>query len=1038
MRKTCGVIPLFSMGVGENRRPLFRRNQKKLNVHSLLKKSIMPNRLLSIFFFVVLSFSFLNSLRAGDLEAGFTDPPDSAKPGVYWYFMDGNMNAEAMSKDLESMKTAGIAHVLFLEVNVGVPRGTVDFLSEPWQQLFKHAVRECERLDIAMTLGVGPGWTGSGGPWVKPEQSMQHLVSSSVSVTGTKDAKEQTIALPVPAPKPPFFGEGNLSPEVRQMWSEFYEDVVVLAFPTPENGAKIDDIDNKALYYRAPYSSQPGVKQFFPTSETYPTPDGAAISGKSVIDVTKFRQADGSLKWNVPEGNWTVMRFGVRNNGAITRPAPYPGLGLECDKFDTTALHEHLNHFTEQLFKTLGNPTHAGKGGLKMLHMDSWEMGAQNWTAKFRDEFIKRRKYDPQPFYPVYSGQIIDSLEVSERFLWDLRLTAQELVLENHAGAIKEYGKKYGFGLSIEPYDMNPTADLELASVADVPMCEFWSQGFGFNTSFAPIEGTSAAHLIGQAVVPAEAFTAHQEGWRQYPGSMKNQTDWAFAIGVNRLVYHTFQHQSLGDEFKPGVTMGPYGVSWNRGQTWWDMADAYHTYVARCQFMLQQGRTVADVLYLTPEGAPHVFRPPNSALAGDDFLPDRKGYNFDGCPPSLLYGATVENGEIVFPSGARYKILVLPNSKTMTPQMLTKIKSLVQGGATLVGLPPVKSPSLVDYPQCDRDVKSLAEELWGTSEIPKTLTQRDFGNGIFWWCQSMADDAENLYPSYDLTAKILKTRNVVEDFSCDAPVRYMHRTSDDAEIYFLANRSEKFLETSCNFRCTKNFAERWNPVTGKKDSLFYDRQDGVTKLRLRFEPYESCFIVFRKGDTKMKTSKDFVAPQTLATLDGPWSVTFDPKWGGPGKINFETLTDWSKHDHEGVKYYSGTALYEKTFDFPGAIPNGKRLFLDLGQVNVMARISLNGKELGTVWTAPWSVDITEHVKAKNNELKIEVVNLWANRLIGDEHLPDDGPQHGQWPQWLLNGEKRPSQRYTLTTFKHFTKDSPLLPSGLLGPVTIRE
>jgi len=259
-----------------------------------------------------------------------------------------------------------------------------------------------------------------------------------------------------------------------------------------------------------------------------------------------------------------------------------------------------------------------------MLHMDSWEMGAQNWSPQFREEFKKRRGYDPLLYYPVYSGLVVESLEKSERFLWDLRQTGQELIIENHAMHLKKYGQKYNLGFSIEPYDMNPTADMELGALADVPMCEFWSKGYGYNSSFSCIQAASIAHVNGNKVVAAEAFTADHDAWKQYPGSMKNQGDWAFAAGINRFVYHTFQHQFLDDNLKPGMTMGPYGVHWDRSQTWWPMADEYHRYISRCSYILRQGKTISDILYLTPEGAPHVFRAPASALAGDEFLPDRK------------------------------------------------------------------------------------------------------------------------------------------------------------------------------------------------------------------------------------------------------------------------------------------------------------------------------------------------------------------------------------------------------------------------------
>ena len=356
------------------------------------------------------------------------------------------------------------------------------------------------------------------------------------------------------------------------------------------------------------------------------------------FDLTDKLRPDGTLAWQVPAGNWTVMRFVSRNNGAVTRPAPMPGLGFESDKFDTTALNAHIDRYVGKLLRYVGPRKPGSSGGLVRLHMDSWEMGAQNWTAHFRQEFIRQRHYDPLPYYPVFTGVEIGSRAISERFLWDVRQTAQELVLSNHANHLKRYAHRQGLALSIEPYDMNPTADLELGSVADVPMAEFWSKGYGYATAFSCYEAISIAHVNGQAQVPAEAFTAeHSEAWKQYPGTMKNQTDWALAAGINQFFFHTFQHQSLNDSLKPGMTMGPYGVHWDRNQTWWPMVSAYHRYLSRCQFMLQQGRPVADILYLTPEGAPHVFRAPASALTGDAFIPDRRGYTFDG----LRTGAVV-------------------------------------------------------------------------------------------------------------------------------------------------------------------------------------------------------------------------------------------------------------------------------------------------------------------------------------------------------------------------------------------------------------
>ena len=975
------------------------------------------------------------------LKEAFLNPPDSARPGVYWYFMDGNLSKDGMTKDLESMKKAGIRNVIFLEVNVGIPRGPVDFLSNQWQELFKHAVSECERLGIRMTLGIGPGWAGSGGPWVSPDQSMQHLVSSSIQVSGNEKLK---IKLPLPQPKKPYFGEGSFTPELKKQWNDFYEDVAVLAFPTPAINSKIEDIDEKALYYRAPYSSKPGVKPFLPSLIHYPhLPDDATISKSRILDLTDKLLPDGTLNWAVPEGNWTIMRFGRRNNGAVTRPAPVQGLGLESDKFDTVALNAHLDKYVGSILRNIGTVDTANFGGLKMLHMDSWEMGSQNWTPKFRQEFIKRRGYDPLPFYPVYAGNIVESWEVSERFLWDLRQTSQELVLAYHAGQVKKYAHRYGLGLSIEPYDMNPTADLELGSVANIPMCEFWSKGYGFNSSFSCIEATSIAHINGIPVVQAEAFTADgSEAWKQYPGSMKNQGDWAFAAGINRFFYHTFEHKPLADSLRPGMTMGPYGVHWDRKQTWWPMVSDYHTYISRCQYILQQGKSVADILYLTPEGAPQVFLPPSSAIAGDSILPDRRGYNFDGCAPGQLYSATVKDHQIIFPGGATYRLMVLPAVETMTPALLRKIKELIKDGAVVMGNPPRKSPGLSGFPGCDQQVHSMAEDMWGSMDVPLAESDHIYGKGKIIWGENLTNqNIGTLYPNYDLTADLLNEMGVKKDFESSASLRYTHRTSKDWDIYFVSNPGDHPIKANCIFRVNTGDPELWNPLTGKTRKLpEFSINDVRTTVPLQFDAYQSFFIVFAKGSTgETVQGNNFPEIEKIITLDGPWTVTFDPKWGGPEKVKFDTLIDWTCRQEKGIKYYSGIAVYRKSFDFPAAgdTSNSKRLYLDLGKVKNMARILINGHDLGVVWTAPWKVDITGIVKQKNNQLEISVANLWPNRLIGDDQLPYDGIKDGQFPEWLLKGEKRTSGRYTFTTYDPYNKNSPLLESGLMGPVIIQ-
>jgi hypothetical protein len=948
--------------------------------------------------------------------------------------MDGNLSREGITADFEAMKAAGIGGVILMEVNAGIPRGPVEFMSEEWCALFKHAVEEAERLGLQITLNAGPGWTGSGGPWVKVEQSMQHLVASEVEVAGP--ARFDAV-LPRPEPRPIYFGEAGLPAEMAQTRKDFYADEAVLAFPHTD-GPRLENVDEKALYLREPYTSKPGVKPFLPAPALYPAfPTTGDIPKSNIIDLTDRLQSDGRLTWEVPEGTWTILRFGRRTTGANTRPAPQPGLGFESDKFDRAALDAHFDAFIGKLLRTIGPRPADRTTGWTMLHMDSWEMGSQNWTKGFAQEFRRRRGYDPLPYLPVMTGRVVESVEISERFLWDLRLTAQELVLENHVGYLKELGRRNGFGLSIEPYDMNPTADLSLGGIADVPMCEFWSHGFGFDSAFTCFEAASVAHTLGRPIVAAEAFTAgSKEAWQLFPGAMKNQGDWAFCTGVNRLVIHRYAHQPWLDR-RPGMTMGPYGVHWDRTETWWPMVSAYHQYLARCQFLLRQGAPVADIYYLVPEGAPHVFRPPPSALEGN--LPERRGYTFDGCAPeTLLSKACVENHRIVFPGGGSCHILILPSFDTMTPALLTQIGKLIESGAVVVGSPPLKSPSLSGYPGCDKEVQSVSSRLWGYTSPPSKVTEHEIGKGRIVWGGDLAAPATgegdpskpgqpigSLYPSYQATANLLAKMGLPPDFEANGPIRYIHRKTEEAEIYFIANRDPKIVDATCTFRVAGQLPELWDPLTGATRALTqYGVHDGLTLAPLHFEAHQSFFVVFHKAAVKrVATSSDvpnFPGIKPTGVIDGPWDVSFEASMGGPQSIRFETLEDWSKRPETGVKHYSGIATYSKTFDLPEAVHTGANaIFLDLGEVHNMARVSLNGHDLGIVWCAPWRVNVTSFLMAKENRLEIAVANLWPNRLIGDKALP-------------------PDQQISWTTWNPYEAGSPLLASGLLGPVRLME
>ena len=1031
--------------------------------------------------FLLLLVSLQTPAQTPQLKELFRAPSGDLRPWVYWVWMDGNLTREGITADLEAMRQAGIGGVIIMEVNVGIPRGDEEFMSPPWKALFKHAVAEAERLGIEISLITGPGWTGSGGPWVRPERSMQHIVGSPTRVHGPSRFDD---TLSRPARRPAFFGDGLLPPPLEQQKNVYYRDVSVLAYPTPPRPDTIEAIDEKALYVRAPYSSMTSVPSLIPSPAEYPPAGpGGAIDPRAVRDITGSYGPGGHLRWDVPPGDWTILRLGATSTGANTRPAPVPGLGLECDKFDTTALNVHFGAFFGELIREIGPRDRSLGGGWKNLHIDSWEMGAQNWTGAFREEFRARRGYDLTPYLPVLTGTVVGSREISERFLWDFRQTAQELVLKNHAGHLKELGRRHGFGLSIEPYDMNPSSDMSLGSIADVPMGEFWL--YGFNTSYSVIEATSIAHTMGRPIVAAEAFTSGDlERWDAHPGSMKVLGDWAFASGVNRIVFHRYQHQPW-TALRPGMTMGPYGVHWERTQTWWGMAGGYHEYLSRCQLMLRQGLPVADVCYLVAEGAPHVFQPPRSALRGNP--PDRRPYNFDGCAPDVFIArAAVKDGEIVFPDGMRYRVIVLPERETMTPALLSKLKEIVAAGGTVIGPPPRKSPGLSGYPRCDSTVTGLARELWGTCD-GISVTENRYGKGRVIWVRSeeetgrRADTAARLlrfdasytamhagvareraesdgpgepereqYGDFGVAEKTLRGMGVEPDFQSDATLRYAHRALGKTEIYFVANPSDSAIESRCVFRVAGRAPECWDPLTGATRPLpEYSVAGGGTSVVLRFEPRQSLFIVFSESPTgKPGSGVNFPALSLLQPVEGPWEVTFGPEWAGPGRVEFSRLIDWTAHPSDSIRYFSGVATYRTsvTLNPEGAArltgTRKGRLWLDLGALHDMARVSVNGQDLGIVWTPPLRVDVTDALRAGANLLEIEVANRWRNRLVGDERLGPEAEYAGggnllRWPDWISGAGRRPATgRTTFATWRHFSADSPLLPSGILGPVRI--
>ena len=787
-------------------------------------------------------------------------------------------------------------------------------------------------------------------------------------------------------------------------------------------------IDN--IQVKAAFTSSRFLTMLPPAPAEWPVASAEAVIVRdSIVDLTGKMDATGKLTYDFPAGNWTVLRFGHTTTGKDNHPSPESGRGLECDKFSKKAANVMFNGVIGRLARENKALTGQDKA-LVSTHIDSWEVGSQNWTPLMREEFRKRRGYDLWKFLPAFTGRVVDSVEVTERFLWDLRQTVSDLIVENYAGEFRRLANQHGMRLSIEAYDRVPADEMTYAGQADEPVAEFWSWT-GFYYAQSVTEMASAVRTYGKKILAAEAFTADPvEKWRTHPGNMKNLGDWALCEGVNRFNMSFFTAQPWTN-VAPGMSMGGWGLHYERTQTWWEQSKAWHEYLARCQYLLQQGLFVADVVYLQPEGAPRTFIAP----AGAEIAPHiRGGYNFDGCTTEVvLERMSVKNGRIVLPDGMSYTVLVVPEVETMTPKLLRKISQLADQGATVIAgrKPPQKSPSLADMGKGDAKVKKLADKLWSSGKVITGKT----------------------------AAEVLAARGVKPDFSATPILRYTHRTLDDVEVYFVANPEAKEVTATAEFRIIGKQPEFWWPESGRTEPVNeFEIKDGVTQIPLRLEPNGSVFVVFKErsqnsGARIQNMRKNFPEFKPVQEITGPWEVTFDPKWGGPANITFERLEDWSKRPEEGIKYYSGTAIYRKTFQFEkGEHPtsgnqepttnNQQRLFLDLGKVEIMAEVTLNGKDLGILWKPHFRVEVTDAIQPGENKLEVKVVNLFINRQIGDELLPEDGDRNSggtlkSWPQWVQEGKPSPTGRFTFACRRIWSKTDALVESGLLGPVTLQ-
>jgi hypothetical protein len=1118
----------------------------------------LPLFLLTITFLLFIKCKSPSEDYGAQLEAGFLNPPDSAKPRVWWHWIDGNITKEGIRADLEWMHRVGIGGFHNFDI-IGNGPPVVEkrlvYMTPEWKDAIGFTSKLADSLGMEMAIASSPGFSESGGPWVKPGQAMKKFVWSETRIEG---GKPFSGILPAPpATTGPFqnvkiAGGIGLSQEYVEQMPEYYADAAVVAFRVPENdftmaelkpkvtssGGKFNlseltdgDLVKSTLLPAAPVNENAWIQFEFSKPETIQAlsivagggsgmtgfgggsanrtlevsddgklfrkviditsgrveqrtlaftpvtgkyfrfyfktvapsrqpgmfnmpgmggtrgpagPAGTqiaelvlhtgayvnrfeekaafavatdlaaastpvvsnAISKSNVIDLTSKMSPDGKLTWTAPEGRWVILRIGYSLLGTSVHPAPPEATGLEVDKLSAEHVKAYFTYYLDQLKDATGGLM--GKKGLQYVLNDSWEAGTQNWTDNMMAEFKNRRGYDMMPWLPVLTGHVVENSEASDRFLWDFRKTLSDLVAENHYDQMTTLLKERGMGRYAESHEGGRAFigdGMEAKRSATIPMSATWTPGgFGGNeggvaTRFkADVrESASVSHIYGKNFVAAESMTAMGSDYAWSPELLKPVADMELASGLNRFVIHTSIHQPVDDKI-PGLSMGPFGQWFTRHETWAEQAGAWMTYLARSSYMLQQGKFVADVAYFYGEDNNI------TALFGQKLPEIPMGYEYDFVNADALINVlSVNKGSIFTPGGMNYRVLALDSvsSQQISLPVIRKISQMVKAGAIVIGHKPLTSPSLSDD---QAEFKKIADELWANEKGENMV-----GKGKVYAGQSIQD--------------VLNTLKISPDFTYTKPqentsVLYVHRKLGNVDFYWVNNRNERVEDLEATFRVEGNEAEIWHPETGKIEQASYSIEKGITRVPLHLESNDAIFVVFR--NRAEETSRTISRPtgKQLNVITGPWNLSLQAKRGTPKQVTFESLTPWNENTDKGVKYFSGTGTYAKTIQAPAEwFKKGTQLWLDLGNVKNLAEVVINGKSQGIVWKPPFRVNVTEALKEGDNSLEIKVTNLWVNRLIGDQQ-PDV------------------KEKTTYVGLPFYQADSPLKPSGLLGPVTI--
>ena len=1089
------------------------------------------------------------AVGAGELETGWDSPPLAARTRAYWWWLNGNVTPAAITRDLEWMQSIGMGGGLIFDAggatqggHAPVPVGPL-FGSPAWRELFKHTLREGDRLGLEISLNITSGWN-LGGPVVKPEDSAKRIAYAELRLTGPQSF---SAALPQPKTRDDFYrdtcvlayrlkdGAGATLPQISAssaqaegntavmldgstdtFWvshgnttgqgpSAKHPEWVALAFPQPvtlggvrvigrpgygprdcewqasddgkqfrtvqaftaENHkaaeirfapvtatdfrllirgsydprdpqhprnvqiAEIVPLDAKGAplltgHGRPPIQNLQAKSAFHelggnaadctPLLEDVPaTPGEEDVAAADVLDLTA-QLKDGKLTWDVPAGHWQVLRFGYTLNGARVSTASGEWQGLVLDYLDAGAFRGYWQQVIAPLLADAG-PL-AGKI-LKNLQTDSWELGGVNWTQTFAAEFQKRRGYAIKPWLPVIAGRIVNNRAESNQFLNDFRRTIADLVHDNHYALMAEYARQHGLG--IQPESGGPHCAcldaLENFGLNAMPMSEFWVPSPHRPTDEARFfvkQAAAAAHIYGKPVACAEGFTSIGPQWSDALWSeQKPSFDHEACAGLNLVFWHAFtcsppEMGLPGQEYFAGTHFNPQ-------ITWAKQAHAFISYLDRSQFLLQRGKFVGDVCCYYGDHVPNFVR-----LKKDDPAKVLPEFDYDVCNEEvLLTRMSAKEGRIVLPDGMSYRVLALPNIRTMSLAAARKIRELVLAGAVVIGPKPERTTGRQD----GAELKRIADELWDSGRIkPVTAKEALAALGI------QPDVVLNIEHSTSNAAHrdaggAAKEKSAIGNLQSAIQLDWIHRRAGAADIYFISNQEAEAQKVAATFRVSGKQPELWDAVTGvRRDAAAFTQADGRTTVALELPAYGAQFVIFQKPAAANGTGCNFPALTQVGALGGPWQVQFNPKWGAPASAEFAQLVSWTERPEPGIKAYSGTATYRKVFDLPPDLrPLTSALFLNLGGLGMLAEVRLNGKQLGVVWAAPFQLDITGAVKPAGNVLEVDVVNGWWNRVLADEALPDD-------------------QRLTKTNIRikaSHKKDTPQpQPSGLLGPVTL--